>query len=67
VPKLAPVAVGLNGSGIYIATALGAAAGGTALAIGGSAALPVTAAVIGRQERGTNAVLPNPVPSRSAA
>lgn len=29
VPKLAPVAVGLNGSGIYIATALGAAAGGT--------------------------------------
>jgi DHA1 family inner membrane transport protein len=47
VPKLAPVAVGLNGSGIYIATALGAAAGGTALAIGGSAAPPVTAAVIG--------------------
>lgn len=26
-PKLAPVAVGLNDSGIYIATALGAAAG----------------------------------------
>jgi DHA1 family inner membrane transport protein len=47
VPKLAPVAVGLNGSGIYIATALGAAAGGTVLAIGGSAAPPVTAAVIG--------------------
>lgn len=47
VPKLAPVAVGLNGSGIYIATALGVAAGGTALAIGGSAAPPVTAAVIG--------------------
>ncbi|MGH3260868.1 MAG: MFS transporter, partial [Trebonia sp.] len=47
VPKLAPVAVGLNGSGIYIATALGAALGGTALAAGGSAALPVTAAVIG--------------------
>jgi MFS transporter, DHA1 family, inner membrane transport protein len=47
VPKLAPVAVGLNGSGIYIATALGAAAGGTALAAGGSLALPVTAAVIG--------------------
>lgn len=47
VPKLAPVAVGLNGSGIYIATALGAAAGGTALAAGGSAAPPVTAAVIG--------------------
>jgi MFS transporter, DHA1 family, inner membrane transport protein len=47
VPKLAPVAVGLNGSGIYIATALGAAVGGAALAIGGSAAPPVTAVVIG--------------------
>jgi MFS transporter, DHA1 family, inner membrane transport protein len=47
VPKLAPVAVGLNGSGIYIATALGAAAGGAALAVGGSSVLPVTAAVIG--------------------
>jgi MFS transporter, DHA1 family, inner membrane transport protein len=46
-PRLAPVAVGLNGSGIYIATALGAAVGGAALAIGGSAALAVTAAVIG--------------------
>ena len=47
VPKLAPVAVGLNGSGIYIATALGAATGGTALAVGGSAAPPLAAAVIG--------------------
>jgi MFS transporter, DHA1 family, inner membrane transport protein len=47
VPGLAPVAVGLNGSGIYIATALGAAVGGTALAIGGSAAPAITAAVIG--------------------
>lgn len=47
VPRLAPVAIGLNGSGIYLATALGAAAGGTALAIGGSPALPMTAAVIG--------------------
>jgi predicted MFS family arabinose efflux permease len=47
VPKIAPVAVGLNGSGIYIATALGAAAGGTALAAGGSAAPAVTAAIIG--------------------
>ena len=47
VPKIAPVAVGLNGSGIYIATALGAAVGGVALAIGGSAAPSVTAAVIG--------------------
>jgi DHA1 family inner membrane transport protein len=47
VPRLAPVAVGLNGSGIYIATALGAAAGGAALAAGGSAAPAVTAAIIG--------------------
>ena len=46
-PKIAPVAVGLNGSGIYIATALGAAVGGIALALGGSAAPSVTAAVIG--------------------
>ncbi len=47
VPKLAPVAVGLNGSGIYVATALGAAAGGIALAAGGGSAPPVTAATIG--------------------
>jgi DHA1 family inner membrane transport protein len=47
VPRLAPVAVGLNGSGIYIATALGAAAGGAALATGGSTAPAVTAAIIG--------------------
>jgi len=47
VPKVAPVAVGLNGSGIYIATALGAAAGGAALAVGGGAAPAITAAVIG--------------------
>lgn len=47
VPRLAPVAVGLNGSGIYIATALGAAAGGVALATGGSAALAIIAAAIG--------------------
>jgi predicted MFS family arabinose efflux permease len=47
VPRLAPVAVGLNGSGIYIGTALGAAVGGAALALGGGVALPVTAAVIG--------------------
>ena len=47
VPRLAPIAVGLNGSGIYIATALGAAIGGAALAVGGNTALPVTAAIIG--------------------
>lgn len=46
VPRLAPVAVGLNGSGIYIGTALGAAIGGAALAIGGSAALPVAATAL---------------------
>jgi DHA1 family inner membrane transport protein len=47
VPRLAPVAVGLNGSGIYIATALGAAAGGAALAAGGSVAPVLTAVAIG--------------------
>ncbi len=47
VPKLAPVAVGLNGSAIYIGSALGAALGGVALAIGGSIAPSVAAAIIG--------------------
>ena len=47
VPMIAPVAVGLNGSGIYIATALGAAVGGIALAAAGSAALTIIAAVLG--------------------
>lgn len=47
VPRIAPIAIGLNGSGIYIATALGGAAGGTALALGGGIAVPATAAVIG--------------------
>jgi predicted MFS family arabinose efflux permease len=47
VPRLAPVAVGLNGSAIYLGSALGAAIGGLALAAGGSAAPVVTAAVIG--------------------
>ncbi len=47
VPTLAPVAVGLNGSGIYLATALGAALGGVALAIGGSAVPTITSAIIG--------------------
>lgn len=36
VPALAPIAVGLNGSTIYIGSALGAAAGGLALTVGGS-------------------------------
>ena len=47
VPKLAPVAVGLNGSAIYIATALGGGIGGLVLAFGGSAAPSITAAAIG--------------------
>jgi predicted MFS family arabinose efflux permease len=47
VPRLAPVAVGLNGSAIYIASALGAAVGGLALALGTSTAPTIAAAVIG--------------------
>jgi MFS transporter, DHA1 family, inner membrane transport protein len=47
VPALAPIAVGLNGSAIYIGSALGAGVGGLALAIGGRAAPTITAAVIG--------------------
>jgi MFS transporter, DHA1 family, inner membrane transport protein len=47
VPRIASVAVGLNGSGIYLATALGAAAGGAGLAAGGSATPAAPAAVIG--------------------
>ncbi|HEX4219501.1 MAG TPA: hypothetical protein VHZ02_14075, partial [Acidimicrobiales bacterium] len=47
VPTLAPVAVGLNGSAIYIGTAFGAGIGGLAIAIAGSAALIVAASLIG--------------------
>ena len=47
VPKLAPVAVGLNGSAIYIGSALGAALGGVALSVGGIIAPTITAATIG--------------------
>ncbi|MGQ5640157.1 MULTISPECIES: MFS transporter [unclassified Streptomyces] len=47
VPTLAPIAIGLNGSAIYIASALGAAIGGIALATGGHTAPTITAAVIG--------------------
>jgi len=47
VPKLAAVAVGLNGSAIYIGSALGAAIGGLAFATGGPTATTVTAAAIG--------------------
>jgi DHA1 family inner membrane transport protein len=47
VPDLAPVAVGLNGSAIYIGTALGAGVGGVALAIAGPVAPAALAAAIG--------------------
>ena len=47
VPSLAPIAVGLNGSAIYLASALGAAFGGASLAIAGHAAPTVAAAAIG--------------------
>jgi MFS transporter, DHA1 family, inner membrane transport protein len=47
VPRLAPVAVGLNGSAIYVGSALGAVIGGLALAIDGSSAPTITAAAIG--------------------
>jgi MFS transporter, DHA1 family, inner membrane transport protein len=45
--RLAPVAVGLNGSAIYIGSALGAAIGGIALATGGSPAPAISAASVG--------------------
>ncbi|MCL6550580.1 MAG: MFS transporter [Acidothermus cellulolyticus] len=47
VPALASVAVGLNGSSIYVGTAIGAAVGGLALAGAGSGAPAVAAAAIG--------------------
>lgn len=47
VPALASVAVGLNGSAIYIASALGAGLGGVALAAGGSLGPCVLAVAVG--------------------
>jgi len=47
VPKLASVAVGLNGSAIYVGSALGAAVGGLTFAASGPAATTITAAAIG--------------------
>ncbi|HEU5008954.1 MAG TPA: MFS transporter [Jatrophihabitantaceae bacterium] len=47
VPTRAPVAVGLNGSAIYVASALGAGLGGLALAAGGALAACALAAAIG--------------------
>lgn len=46
-PEHAGVAVGLNGSAIYIASALGAGLGGLALAVGGAAAPSLAAALVG--------------------
>jgi len=47
VPALASVAVGLNGSAIYVGTAIGAGVGGLALASAGSGAPAIAAAAIG--------------------
>ncbi len=47
VPAVATVALGLNGSGIYIGSALGAALGGGVLALAGVTALPLAAALVG--------------------
>ena len=47
VPAVATVALGLNGSGIYIGSALGAALGGGVLALAGVTALPLAAAIVG--------------------
>ena len=47
VPALAPIAMGLNGSAVYLAVALGTGLGGGALALVGASALAPTAAVLG--------------------
>jgi predicted MFS family arabinose efflux permease len=47
VPAMAPVAMGLNGSSIYIASALGSGIGGGVLAFAGATALAPAAAIIG--------------------
>lgn len=60
-PDLAPVAVGLNGSAIYAASALGAGIGGATVELAGDAALAPAAAVIGMLATVSCAVL---VPER---
>jgi len=45
-PEVATIALGLNGSAIYLGTAAGALLGGIAVATGGATLLPVTAAVL---------------------
>jgi predicted MFS family arabinose efflux permease len=47
VARLAPVAMGLNGSAIYVATGLGGAIGGIAVARGGASSLVLCAAALG--------------------
>jgi MFS transporter, DHA1 family, inner membrane transport protein len=70
VPTVAQVAVGLNGSGIYIGSALGAALGGGVLALAGVTALPAAAMIVGllaitiasavRPERRAEHAIPQP-------
>ncbi len=45
-PDVSTVALGLNGSAIYLGAALGAAIGGVALDLGGGAGVPATAAIL---------------------
>lgn len=47
VPRLAPVAVGLNGSAIYLASALGATLGGAVLALADRTAVVLVAVAVG--------------------
>lgn len=47
VPTLAPIAIGLNGSAIYVATALGGLLGGLAISVANVNAITLTAAAIG--------------------
>lgn len=47
VPRLAPVAIGLNGSSIYLASAIGAGMGGISVSVGAGPGPVVTAAVLG--------------------
>ena len=70
VPEMAPVAMGLNGSAIYMASALGAALGGGVLAIAEASALTPAAAIVGllaitiasavRPERRAQRTIPQP-------
>jgi DHA1 family inner membrane transport protein len=67
VPTLAPVAVGLNGSAIYTASAVGAGLGGITLAAGGPAALTITAAILGALAIAVaTAIIPERMTARSA-